>query len=340
MEIVTDAMLIVCPSCATSYQIDPQSVGSAGRMVRCARCKTTWFASPTSEVDSFVDSVIAEAEAEQVRGVLRDRDPRESSPDDFGFSEEAPAAGPAATEPPAVDGFPMAPEFTSPTGPSSFDIEPQPESQPEAIADAPSLVPPVMPPDEQPIYREAPAQQAPVYQEATEAEREEQLETFAARRKRMQADRKRTRRSSRWVAVVLVLFAFNVALIGARNDVVRYVPQTASLFAAIGLPVNLRQLAFDGVRINRETQDGTTILTVEGHIVSMANKPVEVPRLRFAARNKDGQEIYSWTAKPERSILEPGQRLAFSSRLAAPPADATDVLVRFFTVNDAMAGKK
>ena len=37
-------MLIVCPNCATSYMIEPASVGPAGRAVRCARCKTTWFA--------------------------------------------------------------------------------------------------------------------------------------------------------------------------------------------------------------------------------------------------------------------------------------------------------
>src|SRR5471032_1516649 len=62
-----DAMLIVCPSCTTSYLIDPASVGSAGRTVRCARCKTTWFAGapkPAPEVSAFVDSVIAEAEAQ------------------------------------------------------------------------------------------------------------------------------------------------------------------------------------------------------------------------------------------------------------------------------------
>ncbi|MCK9916249.1 zinc-ribbon domain-containing protein [Microbacteriaceae bacterium K1510] len=327
---MTDAMLIVCPSCATSYQIDPESVGSAGRMVRCARCKTTWFASPTAEVDSFVDGVIAEAEADQIRGVLRDRTPRESTPDDFGLPEDAPLPEPAAGEPPAIEATPSftaAAEFTPPPAPSSFDIEPQPEPPPATIADAPSLVPPVAPPIEQPVY-----------QETTTAEREEQLETFAARRKRMQTKRKQSRRSSRWTAVILVLFAVNVALIGGRNEVVRFLPQTASLFAAIGLPVNLRQLAFDNVRITRESQDGATILMVEGYIVSTASKPVEVPRLRFAARNKDGQEIYTWTAKPERSILEPGQRLQFSSRLASPPADANDVMVRFFTANDAMAG--
>ena len=105
-----------------------------------------------------------------------------------------------------------------------------------------------------------------------------------------------------------MLVAFNVALVGARNEVVRYLPQTASLFAAIGLPVNLRHLKFENVKISKETQDGVNMLIVEGTIVSKAGKPVEVPRLRFAARNATGQEIYTWTALPTRSILGPGER--------------------------------
>jgi hypothetical protein len=131
-----------------------------------------------------------------------------------------------------------------------------------------------------------------------------------------------------------------VALVGARNDVVRFLPQTASLFAAIGLPVNLRQLDFQDVRITRETAEGATVLMVSGKIVSKANKPLEVPRLRFAARNAQGQEIYTWTARPERSILPPGESMEFHTSLAKPPADATDVMVRFFNAQDAMAGGK
>jgi len=36
-------MLIVCPSCAASYVIDPISLGAAIRTVRCVRCKTAWI---------------------------------------------------------------------------------------------------------------------------------------------------------------------------------------------------------------------------------------------------------------------------------------------------------
>ena len=40
-------MLIVCPNCATSYQVEPSSLGAAGRSVRCVRCRKVWFAANT-----------------------------------------------------------------------------------------------------------------------------------------------------------------------------------------------------------------------------------------------------------------------------------------------------
>jgi hypothetical protein len=147
--------------------------------------------------------------------------------------------------------------------------------------------------------------------------------------------RQKARRSSRWTAIVLVLFAFNVALVGARSEVVRYLPQTASLFATIGLPVNLRHLTFEDVRVSREEQKGGAMLSIEGKIVSKASQPVEVPRLRFAARTKEGREIYTWTARPERNVLQPGETLNFRS-FGKPPDEAVDIMVRFFNAQDAV----
>ncbi len=60
-----------------------------------------------------------------------------------------------------------------------------------------------------------------------------------------------------------------------------------------------------------------------------------MPRLRFAARNSTKQEVYTWTMLPPRSILGAGERLEFRSQIPAPPVDASDVMVRFFTAHDA-----
>ena len=115
-------------------------------------------------------------------------------------------------------------------------------------------------------------------------------------------------------------------------------PQTASLYAAIGLPVNLRGLAFENIKTLREVQDGVPMLVVEGEIVGTTARHTEVPRLRFAVVDGSGKEIYAWTARPARSLLPPGEALPFRSRLASPPADAHGISVRFFNRHDAQAG--
>lgn len=328
-----NAMLLVCPSCATSYVIDSAALGSEGRTVRCARCKSTWFAGmrPASrELDVFVDEVIAEAQAESAAGAAETAEPALSAQPDFTTAEagefdagqKLPRVADWPEQPPAAGEAEFSPE--APPDPWDPPDRPAPDDRPP-IAEAPPLVPPI--------------DQAE-FDQAAQPEREaEDIETFAARRQRLQAKRRKSGGRSRWTAIVLVLFAVNVALIGARNDVVRFLPQTASLFAAIGMPVNLRGLVFEDVQISNETQDGMTILLIHGKIVSTANRTVAVPRLRFSARNAAGQEIYTWTAKPERSTLGPGESFGFQSRLVAPPAGANDVMVRFFTAHD-LTGEK
>lgn len=52
-------MLIVCPSCATSYDVNLASLSPNGRQVRCVRCRTIWHAEPERDVptDGAEDAV-------------------------------------------------------------------------------------------------------------------------------------------------------------------------------------------------------------------------------------------------------------------------------------------
>ena len=162
----------------------------------------------------------------------------------------------------------------------------------------------------------------------------EDIESVAARRDQRHAAHRRRWERSRWIVAILTLLAIHLMLIGWRTDVVRWLPQTASLYAAVGLPVNLRGLVFTSVTTERETHEGVEVLVVEGTIVNDFKRAVEVPRLRFSVRNKSGYEIYSWTALPNRNALLPGESLPFRSRLASPPREADRVQVRFFNRRD------
>ncbi len=275
-------MLIVCPSCTTAYRIELSTLGAAGRTVRCARCRATWFAS---------------------------------------VEELAPAAG----------GLPAVPESSGPL-PTARDDDGERDHGPQApaVVEAVSNEAASVTIDNSPPLVPALAQES--------APTGPDIESVAARRAR----RAKTKRRGfgRWPGlptIILVLAGTVAALLNWRVPVVRFVPQTASLFSAIGLPVNLRGLSFDDVKTSVETKDGVTVLVVEGMIANLTRQPLEVPRLRFAVRNAGGYEVYAWTALPTEPVLAPGVHMPFRSRLASPPADAQDIIVRFFNRHDVAA---
>ena len=138
--------------------------------------------------------------------------------------------------------------------------------------------------------------------------------------------------------LIVVMLAILLGALNWRAAVVRHFPQTASLYAALGMPVNLRGLFFQDVKSRSEFEDGVGVLVIEGTIVNLTTRTLDVPRLRFALRNASGHEVYAWTAQPSKSTLGSGNGLPFRARLASPPADGRDVIVRFLNRRDVAAG--
>jgi hypothetical protein len=171
----------------------------------------------------------------------------------------------------------------------------------------------------------------------------EDIETIAARRARQAyAERKAKPTALQRIlslpVLIIALAAILIGLVQARATVVRHFPQTASLYSMIGMPVNLRGLIFQDVKSKGEFHDGVMVLVVEGVIVNLTRNTLEVPRLRFSLRNGSGHEVYAWTSLPSRPLLGSGDGLPFRTRLASPPSDGRDVIVRFFSRRDAGLG--
>lgn len=132
--------------------------------------------------------------------------------------------------------------------------------------------------------------------------------------------------------------ALVLALVIWRGDMVRLLPQTAAFYKMVGLEVNLRGLAFKDVKLSTETVDGKQVLVIEGVIVGQGRKPLDIPRLRFAVRDAQGAEIYAWNSVLEQTVLQPGERAFFRSRLASPPPEGRNIDVRFFNRRDIAGG--
>ncbi|MBX9774425.1 MAG: DUF3426 domain-containing protein [Xanthobacteraceae bacterium] len=291
-------MLIVCPNCATSYQVEPSSLGATGRSVRCVRCKKVWFAANTEAM-----AAISLSHQKDLAALAHGDEPP--------LPEAAPVA--EAEPPPELDRDDRGPGALP--QPREYDV-PVP-----AVEDAPTLVP--SEPEPPPAAAEPPVDIETV---------------AARRLRRPPPKSKSRWPMPGWATAITLLIAINWGLIAFRTEIVRLMPQTASAYAAIGLEVNLRGLVFTELVTRKDTQDGTPMLVVEGVIKSASKQPINVPRLRFAVRNAKGHEIYNWTAQPARSTLAPGATIPFRSRLASPPPDAHAVQVRFFNRHDMLAG--
>jgi hypothetical protein len=209
-----------------------------------------------------------------------------------------------------------------------------------ALAEIPA--PPLVPVTVEVSAREILAHEVAAGGPTVDAVADAQIESLVARR--MQRRGKPRKKRQKWrpglPGLIAVLLAVVAALIVGRNQVVRYAPQTASLFKAVWLDVNVRGLEFENVKTKRELHDGVMVLIVEGTVSNVTPSIVEVPRLRFALRNPAGLEIYAWTAVAGRPVIGPGESTSFSSRLSSPPADGREVVVRFLTRRDMVAGKR
>jgi predicted Zn finger-like uncharacterized protein len=241
-------MLIVCPSCASEYMIDPARLGAEGRTVRCASCRETFFVAP---------------EAEAPANEMLDGDWTAADGEGAGWSEP--------------DGDPGLEDGTEP--------DTEPSMTENASARAGSLRP-------------------------------------AGGR----ASRLRGLAVSAGIAACILLTA--TALWG-RQEVVRTVPAIAKLYAAVGLRVNLRGLEFRGVKSELVTEGADTLLVVEGEIANVSGHGSPVPPIEIGVRGPDGQVLYTWSNDPPQASLSASESTPFRARLAAPPDEAREVLVRF-----------
>jgi predicted Zn finger-like uncharacterized protein len=301
-------MYIVCPNCTTSYAVDAAAFGAAGRTVRCARCKQTWLARP--EDAARVETRVPEMTAPD--------NPNDSLENDAGWGDLGDDDETPVVESPSITSeMPDDPEPQESAGETEADWAARAQND---VAEDEWAAPPRKPSLLGRLRQAVPLPPLPKIPLPT-IPIPKVLKPFVTL-------------SSACAAMA----ALTMALVFWRADVVRLLPQTATLYQVVGLEVNLRGLAIKDVKISTETVDSKPVLVIEGLIIDITRKPIDVPRLRFVVRDERGTEIYAWNAVLEKSQLKPGESAWFRSRLASPPAEARNVEVRFFNRRDLAGG--
>jgi predicted Zn finger-like uncharacterized protein len=300
-------MQIACPHCATTYDLAPTAIGPEGRSVRCARCKEVWHAMPVAQ-----NAAPSMAHAH--------------SHDDAAHDEHDMAAAMARDEFARHDEMP---QIDSPS--ISADGEAGNENWNEAgqTIDAAAAPPSASFGRKPKIRGKVESLLGPVM---------ERIKPHVPAFLRKSLPMPKWLSKIGYAGVNVALAALCAGILIWRTDIVRAMPQTAAFYEAIGMGVNLRGLAFSEAAMNIEHVDGMPVLLIEGTIVGIARKAVELPRLRFGVFDAKGVEIFNWTATLDQPYLKPGDTAWFKTRLAAPPIEARSILVRFYGRGDMMPG--
>jgi predicted Zn finger-like uncharacterized protein len=132
-----------------------------------------------------------------------------------------------------------------------------------------------------------------------------------------------------WVALILLVLALGGATVKYRQTIASLWPQSATLYAALGMKVNLRGLEFAGVTYSDQLENGEPVLAISGRLINVTSHEIPVPAIRVSISDNDKRELYHWTFAPGVTMLAPRARATFSTRLASPPREARHVEVRF-----------
>jgi hypothetical protein len=135
------------------------------------------------------------------------------------------------------------------------------------------------------------------------------------------------------LAAIVAIVLGSMSLAGLKEEIVRVVPASAPLYAAAGLPVNLRGLEFRAVTSRLSGENAQRLLKVQGEIANLSPGLATVPPIEVVVRGDDGRALYRWTASVSKPKLGGNETIAFETRLVAPPEAGRDVKVRFAQAN-------
>ena len=132
-----------------------------------------------------------------------------------------------------------------------------------------------------------------------------------------------------WRGLVAIVLVVGWSALAYRQQIATLWPQSASLYAALGMKTNATGLDIKDVSYHRAMENGQSVLSVTGVLTNAGARELPVPQIRVALIDNDRRELYHWTFVPGVMTLRPGQTTTFRTRLANPPAGARKFELRF-----------
>ncbi|MEL6725020.1 MAG: MJ0042-type zinc finger domain-containing protein [Pseudomonadota bacterium] len=154
--------------------------------------------------------------------------------------------------------------------------------------------------------------------------------------------RERRRRKSRaaalsaWTATVAAFFVILAGLVLFRGEVVKRWPESASTYAAMGMPVNRFGLEFMETEAQRYFDGTTPILEVRGAVQNITGRSLNAPLVRVILLDDQGDKVAEAFAPISPSSIPEGATAVFAARVENPPFESFELELDLVPADTAM----
>ncbi|MEC7289072.1 MAG: MJ0042-type zinc finger domain-containing protein, partial [Pseudomonadota bacterium] len=155
--------------------------------------------------------------------------------------------------------------------------------------------------------------------------------------------RERRRRKSRnaaftaWTATAAALLVILAGLVLFRGEVVKRWPESATTYAAIGMPVNRFGLEFLETEAERFFDGTTPILEVRGAVRNSSGSTVSAPGVRVILLDDQGQQVAEAYAPVTPQSIPDDATAIFTARIENPPFESFELELDFVPADTALA---
>jgi predicted Zn finger-like uncharacterized protein len=132
-----------------------------------------------------------------------------------------------------------------------------------------------------------------------------------------------------WGSAAVIVLSLVAAAVVFREQVVQSWPQTASVYAAIGLAVNPTGLVIEQVRAEPSLEEGHATLVVTGAIRNVTGHDVLAQPLRISLFNAQGKRVAGQIDSLSNPRVPPGETRRFRTSIFDPPFSAANLQVDF-----------
>ena len=116
----------------------------------------------------------------------------------------------------------------------------------------------------------------------------------------------------------------------SRERVVKAWPKTASVFAAVGLPVNATGLVIEQHQAAMQfAEDGRPALVVRGKITNVKDHAVSAPPLQITLLGAEGRPVATKISQAVNPQVPANASRVFEETVLDPPSSVTEVEVKF-----------